>query len=775
MTSTMTLDFRKLILYFGILIYSATATSTLPPQNQELDKDRLPNAADLELTNWLNQHSGQISVRDRSLVDIQKNYTSESPLTVDFALLIKKNLNGSVDANLIQRIEKKLQNVGDSEFSPLVPYVYAELMKVPNISFKDKQKYSENLDLVGGRSCAKKQLVLSHLNRESPLPMTAERIEKSVEWLSHLQSYDRNRYLRDILRVVPVQSRARVRAMLREVTEQEPRLLKKYPWLAPQTKEERFRYALKHARLFARRRSCSEAMQNIRVALSSIQSPGEYFDEANEAVHQISRCRKRYGYSKSRKVWRDLKSDWHRVFGEKGKVEADVRIAKLYWQQDHYQDALTVLEGVMKTSQLGSTHRGKARLLYSKILENMGSTNLAINSYLEFVKHYGNHPDIEEGLSDLLLLYMAKNDLKTAEETAYRLVALQDEIPRDERDVSSLGFALFWLGRISLKQNNPERAVMYWKRLAREYYSTYYGALGHYLAESVEGKTYELLPARTGQVRMANLLGVLTDDERQTVLRSMALLRLGLQQEAKCEIVELGSDEGRPHLWMLQSLVLHAGGDWLKSIVKYGKINRTFRQGLPSLTERLLFPRRFHDVVETYATKLKMDPDFVLSLIRQESVFDPRALSGAGAVGLMQLMKATARGEAKKLAHGYVQPGVKQSLQRPSRAKLMEATSNIILGVNHLNGLLERFRNPVLALSAYNAGSRVADRWLKKLPSHDIFLFIENIPYAETRAYVKLILRNYFYYKRWYGKPGDALPYLEQIAKAPVTAKAKSI
>ena len=108
--------------------------------------------------------------------------------------------------------------------------------------------------------------------------------------------------------------------------------------------------------------------------------------------------------------------------------------------------------------------------------------------------------------------------------------------------------------------------------------------------------------------------------------------------------------------------------------------------------------------------------------------------------------------EARKIKEPYVsKKDRKKVLSKSRRAKnLYQSELNILLGVHYLNGLLNRFNDTVLTLSAYNAGPTVTKRWLEKYSIQDLFYFIEKVPYKETRNYIKLILRNYFYYKRWY-------------------------
>ena len=77
-------------------------------------------------------------------------------------------------------------------------------------------------------------------------------------------------------------------------------------------------------------------------------------------------------------------------------------------------------------------------------------------------------------------------------------------------------------------------------------------------------------------------------------------------------------------------IVLYAAGYWLMLIVQYGKLSRDYRDGLPPGMERILFPKDYEDYIEQYTTKVGLDPDFVYAIIRQESVFNPRAKSSSG-------------------------------------------------------------------------------------------------------------------------------------------------
>jgi len=136
-----------------------------------------------------------------------------------------------------------------------------------------------------------------------------------------------------------------------------------------------------------------------------------------------------------------------------------------------------------------------------------------------------------------------------------------------------------------------------------------------------------------------------------------------------------------------------------------------------------------------------LDPYLVAALIRQESTFNPRVRSRAGARGLMQIIPATGRELARQERRTY------------KTRDLYNPEINILYGTRYLKTLLARFNGRVdYALASYNAGPHRVKRWTGMDMSIDPEVFIEDIPFDETRAYVKLVLRNEMLYRRLYGQ-----------------------
>ena len=142
------------------------------------------------------------------------------------------------------------------------------------------------------------------------------------------------------------------------------------------------------------------------------------------------------------------------------------------------------------------------------------------------------------------------------------------------------------------------------------------------------------------------------------------------------------------------------------------------------------FPVEYAMMVETQARDRDLDPSWIFGLMRSESAMAEDAVSPAGARGLMQVMPGTAKAIAKRNAFTYT-----------GHQQLMQAEDNIRFGTTYLRELMDRFGgNEVLVSGAYNAGPHVVERWLKERPAHDPAVWVETLPYFETRDYIPRVL-----------------------------------
>ncbi|MGA2205721.1 MAG: transglycosylase SLT domain-containing protein [Terracidiphilus sp.] len=160
-------------------------------------------------------------------------------------------------------------------------------------------------------------------------------------------------------------------------------------------------------------------------------------------------------------------------------------------------------------------------------------------------------------------------------------------------------------------------------------------------------------------------------------------------------------------------------------------------QSIPLAYWRILFPEPWWDTIQAESARNNLNPYLVASLIRQESEFDPSAISYANAYGLMQLLPSVGR----KMAH-------EEGIANLQTFQLLDPAMNIRLGTRYLRQMLDRFGGvEEYALAAYNAGDNRVAEWQAAGPYSGIDEFVESIPFTQTRDYVQAILRNEETYK----------------------------
>ncbi|MFH0924460.1 MAG: transglycosylase SLT domain-containing protein, partial [bacterium] len=175
----------------------------------------------------------------------------------------------------------------------------------------------------------------------------------------------------------------------------------------------------------------------------------------------------------------------------------------------------------------------------------------------------------------------------------------------------------------------------------------------------------------------------------------------------------------------------------IDKFIKDGKINKSTNRNLLELG----YPLAYYSIIKQYADLYKVDLFLILAIMREESRFSPLALSFAGARGVMQIMPSTGNHLSKKVKHSNYDPD-----------HLYQVTTNIKMGCYYVSALLKRFNgNKFLAVASFNAGPHAVDKWRKQDPQTPIDMFVEKIPYKETRLYVKKVLRSYNCYKIIYG------------------------
>ena len=176
-------------------------------------------------------------------------------------------------------------------------------------------------------------------------------------------------------------------------------------------------------------------------------------------------------------------------------------------------------------------------------------------------------------------------------------------------------------------------------------------------------------------------------------------------------------------------------------------LNANPRDGLPRALLSLSYPAAFSASVQRHSASAGISPLLLLAFVRQESFFDPRAESGAGALGLSQVLPTTGRTIAATLGVGDYDAD-----------KLLSADFNLRFGASYMASQLAEFDEELfVALAAYNAGPAAARRW-RAAAGTDADLFLETVEFTETRLYVQFVAENYAIYRYLYG--GETAPTL---------------
>src|SRR5574341_634470 len=274
----------------------------------------------------------------------------------------------------------------------------------------------------------------------------------------------------------------------------------------------------------------------------------------------------------------------------------------------------------------------------------------------------------------------------------------------------------YWYGRALAAQGEETGSRAHFLRIAGQ--TDFYGLLANeelgYLATLPQEKH---VPSQDEVAAAAANPGL---------ARSLELIRLGIRIE--------GVREWLFTIRPFDDVQLLAASELAKRNGVYDRAIHTADRTVRLHNFTLRYPVPYHDVIREYAASHGVDEAWVLGLVRQESRFNTDARSGAGAAGLMQVMPRTAR---------YV--AAKMGLRNYRARSVTDLETNVTLGTGYLKLVMEQLGHPVLASAAYNAGPARARRWRDDKPLEGA-IYVETIPFPETRDYVKKVMANSVFY-----------------------------
>lgn len=363
-------------------------------------------------------------------------------------------------------------------------------------------------------------------------------------------------------------------------------------------------------------------------------------------------------------------------------------------------------------------------------LEEQGDELAALDVYLRLIRSYPNGGWGDRARWQRAWGYYRQGNLQQAEHELEHILKDYPESPQTAQ-------ALYWRGRMLEEVGKSDLANQMYQRVVQE------GTLDPYY----EWRARERLRLKPPEFS-PGLPPPMQSPGPPALAKARELSQLGMWEDAAAEYWEVATaDRDQISLQWEACEALVQANEFEKVVqiarsAVYTLLKNGSRDEVLTTFGGFLYPRGFWPWVDRYVKETPLDPYLVTALIREESAFSPMAVSRAGARGLMQLMPRTAA-------------RVAEEIDLPNPVDLNAPGHNIALGTRYLTGLHEQFGgNLILTLAAYNAGPHAVRRWLTDAPIRDLETFVEEIPYRETREYVKRVLGSYNRYRTLYGEPG---------------------
>ena len=393
-----------------------------------------------------------------------------------------------------------------------------------------------------------------------------------------------------------------------------------------------------------------------------------------------------------------------------------IKLARSHWNQDSTGGALSVLN-LTEKQYAGKPYLDQVYWLKGKIFEEKKQYRNAIRFFDKGRRLKNSKSEFYEKLVWSLVWNLRKLGQYD------KALAVIDGM--EAQGLSSK--FIFWKAHILEEMGRPGEAVKYYRQLMDESPFNFHGLMAHYKTNrplslsliqevSTEDDPYQLMD------------DLIEADEKDLALKFM-----------KHKIVEMNKRKEPPSGEELFQLFSHSAkaGFYLPLFQFIGKLSSEEKSSFMKKYAHLLFPKTYTKEVKKAEALFNTPSEIIYSIIRQESAFNTRALSPAYAVGLMQVLPSLARSVAKK-----------EGIAFRKFYDLYHPETNILIGTAHLSRLMSRYGGYLILNAAiYNAGHRPVEKWVRRSSMDNPIEFIQNIPYNETRTYVRLIIRNLIFYK----------------------------
>jgi len=375
-------------------------------------------------------------------------------------------------------------------------------------------------------------------------------------------------------------------------------------------------------------------------------------------------------------------------------AEALLGIGRSYFQARRYSEAFNAYDRLARSYP--STKEGREGLNFSAAaLLRMGKTSEAADRYIEYINRYPDGERIETAHLNAIDTLREAGRWQDASAWIGRTRQRFSGTPTDTN-------ALFGQLRMEIAEGNWKRAIA--------------------SADELSRKTFQK--------------GVATSPAEVAYLKAYSLDRAGNRDDAAAAYLAVPGGIDSYFGWLATERLANIADGKRRALVEE-RVERN-RSQAASVADK--YPAPYRQAIITTAKARKLDPRFILALIKQESVFRPLAKSPAGARGLLQLTIDAAQ---KYAANAGMEPVQESQLYQPE--------TSIRLGGEYLVELSAMFPDlPEAVAASYNGGEDNVARWVKRAKQKDPGVFTSEVGFDETKAYVQKVMNNYRVYKQLY-------------------------
>lgn len=379
----------------------------------------------------------------------------------------------------------------------------------------------------------------------------------------------------------------------------------------------------------------------------------------------------------------------------------------------------------------------------ASLQSDLGRREAASETYQQLLKEYSTSDEAADYRWRQAKKYAKQGDALKAWQWAH-------PIATENTESSLVPKASYWVGKWATKLNRAEDAQAAYKYVLRNHPESYY-AWRSASQLGLDVGSFTTVRQRSPQIQLPQQRPMPPAGSEQF----RELYRLGQDEDAAMlwGFEQAGNAEPTVAETFTTALIQGTQGDYLESINSIWSLTqrktpeeREAWQALRATPEywHALFPFPYKDAIVNWSAERQLNPLLVVSLMRQESRFQPEIRSPAGALGLMQVMPATGEEVAQNI-------GV-------TDYSLINPEDNITLGTWYLDFTHGEFDgNSMLAIASYNAGPGNVSKWLRQFNLRDPDEFVEKIPFGETKGYVESVFGNYWNYLRLYSPEMQAL------------------